>query len=123
LGVELTPATLLLLAFMLVSQAAGAAFDVAGRETPPGFDLLQTFGVIYAAGYWIQVDNRKYNFKWPYCQGIFLYVVGWFILPYYLFKTRGKYAFLILLLFLCLSTVFSLIGVTLGILLFGSRFD
>ena len=123
LGVEPTTATLLLVAFMLVSQAAGAAFDVAGRETPPGFDLLQTFGAIYAVGYWIQVDNRRYNFKWPYCQGIFLYMVGWFVIPYYLFKTRGKYAFLILILFLCLTTMFSFIGIALGTLLFGSRFE
>ena len=120
---ELTTANLLLVAFMLVSQAASAAFDISGRESPPGFDLLQTFGAIYAIGCWIQVDNRRYNFKWPYCQGIFLYVVGWFIIPYYLFKTRGKYAFLTLFIFLCLTIIFSFIGIALGTLLFGSRFD
>jgi uncharacterized membrane protein YhdT len=123
LGIELTTATLLLVAFMLVSQAASAAFDIAGRETPPGFDLLQTFGALYTVGYWIEVDNRRHNFKWPYCQGIFLYVVGWFIVPYYLFKTRGRYAFLILILFICLTTVFSFVGIILGTLFFGSRFE
>ncbi len=119
----LTPATLLLVAFLLVSQIAGAAFDIAGREPPPGFDLLYTLGLIYAVGYWIQVDNRRYNFKWPYCQGIFLYVVGLFVIPYYLFKTRGKYAFLLLFVFLCLTIASSLIGIALGTLLFGSRFN
>lgn len=120
---ELTAANLLLVAFMLVSQVASAAFDISGREPPPGFDLLQTFGAIYAIGYWIQVDNRRYNFKWPYCQGIFLYVVGWFIIPYYLFKTRGKYGFLTLFIFLCLTIMFSFVGMFVGTLLFGSRFN
>jgi uncharacterized membrane protein YhdT len=119
----LTAANLLLLAFMLVSQMASAAFDIAGREPPPGFDLLQTFGAVYAAGYWIQVDNRRYNFKWPYCQGIFLYVVGWFVIPYYLFKTRGAYGFLTLFIFLCLTILFTFIGMFAGTLLFGSRFN
>ena len=120
---ELTAANLLLVAFMFVSQASNGAFDISGREPPPGFDLLQTFGALYAVGYWIQVDNRRYNLKWPYCQGMFLYVVGLFVIPYYLFKTRGKYGFLTLLIFLCLTITFSLTGMVVGTLLFGSRFN
>ncbi|MGI9106387.1 MAG: hypothetical protein ACR2G4_09075 [Pyrinomonadaceae bacterium] len=119
----MTTANLMLVAYMLVTQAPSAAYSFLGLESPPGFDVLESFGALYVIGYWLEVDNRKYNFRWPYCQGVFLGVARYVIIPYYLFKTRGKYAFLTLLLFLCLSISTSLFGILVAALLVGSRFD
>ena len=123
LRAELTTANLLLAAFVLVSQATRAAYNSLGLESPPGFELLDNFGMIYALVYWLEVDNRKYNIRLPYCRGIFLYVIGFLTIPYYLFKTRGKYAFLTLFIFLCVIILASFIGMLAAGLLIGSRFD
>ena len=123
LRVELTAANLLLVAFMLTAQVAGVAYQFSGVETPPGFDVLDGFGLLYVIGYWLEVDSRKYNFRWPYCRGVFLHLAAFFVVPYYLFKTRGKYAFLTLFIFLCLWLSTSFVGVVVAALLTGSRFD
>ena len=119
----LTTATLLLVVFLLVAQVSSTAYGALGLETPPGFDLLYSFGMLYAIGYWLVVDNRKNNFRWPYCRGIFLQIAGFFIVPYYLFKTRGKYAFLILFIFICLYLAASLTGLIVTTFWIASGFD
>ena len=123
LGRQLTAANLILFAFMLVAQVPSTAYLFMRLESPPGFELLYTFGALYTVGYWLEVDSRKYNFRWPYCRGVFLHIAAFFIVPYYLFKTRGKYAFLTLLIFFCLYLLTSFIGMLIAILLIGSRFD
>jgi hypothetical protein len=120
---ELTAANLLLVVFMFLSQAPSAAYSILGLGSPPGFDVLVTFGALYAIGYWLEVDNRKYKLRLPYCRGVFLYVIGFFTIPYYIFKTRGKYGFLTLFIFLCLIIVPSFIGMIVAGLWIGSRFD
>jgi hypothetical protein len=119
----MTPANLLLVAFMFVSQGASAAYSYLRLETPPAFDLLVFVGTLYALGHWLEVDNRKYNFRSPYCRGIILYVAAFVVVPYYLFKTRGKYAFLTLFIFLCLTILTNFTGMRAAALLIGSPYD
>ena len=119
----LTAANLLLVAGLFVSQVPAAAYDLLQLESPPGFDLLAVIIMFYAVGYWLEVDSRKHSFRWPYCRGILLYATSFLIIPYYLFKTRGRYGCLTLFIFLCLMIMFSFIGMFVGTLLFGSRFE
>jgi hypothetical protein len=120
---ELTTANLLLVAFMFIAQAPSTTYDILRLDTPPGFDVFYSFGMLYVIGHWLEVDNRKYNFRWPFCRGVFLQVTAFFIIPYYLFKTRGKYAFLTLFIFLCLWLLTTFAGAVVAALLIGSRFE
>jgi hypothetical protein len=106
----LTTANVMLFAFILVAEAAKAIFMVTRREPSTGYELLRTFGYLYVIGYWLQVDDRRHGFKWPYCRGVFLYLAGIFLLPYYLFKTRGKKGFLTLIIFASMYAISMLLG-------------
>lgn len=123
LRAELTTANLLLVAFLFVLQTLSVAYSVLEVESTAAFELLATFGTLYAFGYWLEIDNRKHNFRWPYCRGVFLYIASLLLIPYYLFKTRGKYALLLLLIFLCLYILASLTGVLVAGFFIASRFD
>ena len=114
---------MMLFAFILVAEAASGMFGSMGIEPLPGFELLKSFGYLYAVGYWLQVDNRRHNFKWPYCRGIFLYLLGFVLLPYYLFKTRGRRAFLTLLIFASMYLISMSLGALAARLLFTQGFD
>jgi hypothetical protein len=119
----LTPANLLLFAFMLLAEAPGVIFSIMAREPPAGFDLLKTFGYLYVLGYWLQVDSRRHAFEWPFCRGIFLNLLWVILIPYYLFKTRGVRAFLTLLIFGGMYVVSMLAGVVAATLLIAPAFD
>jgi hypothetical protein len=119
----LTNENLLLFAFILVSQVAGATFSFTGTEPPPGFDTLVSFGQLYALGYWLHADSYRRRFKWPYCPGVFVYAAGFIIIPYYLFKTRGALAFLTLAILVSMYTVSTLLGAAVAALLGASAFD
>ncbi|HEX8128288.1 MAG TPA: hypothetical protein VF527_04240 [Pyrinomonadaceae bacterium] len=119
----LTTENVMLFAFILLAEAANGIFITTPAEPPAGFDELRSFGYLYIVGYWLQVDNRRHAFKWPYCRGIFLYLAGLILVPYYLFKTRGMRAFLTLVIFAGMYAVSTLIGELAATLLIASRFD
>ena len=117
-----TTANLMLFAFILLSGVADAIFKYYVGESPAGFDTLQSFATLYVLGYWLHADNRRHKFKWPYCQGVFVYVAGFIIIPYYLFKTRGARAFITLSIFVGMHVISMLIGFLAGTLLIGPAF-
>lgn len=119
----LTTANVSLFAFVLLAEAPSAIFSVTATEPPVGFDLLKQVGYLYAIGYWLHVDSRRHNFKWPYCRGIFLHLIWMFLVPYYLFKTRGVRAFLTILIFAGMYMVSLLIGALAAAVLIGPAFD
>jgi hypothetical protein len=119
----LTAENVLLFAFMLLAEAAGVIFSATATEPPAGFELLRGLGYLYVVGYWLQVDSRRYGFKWVYCRGILLYLAGVIIVPYYLFKTRGARAFLTLGIFASMYAVSLLVGALAAALLIAPRFD
>ncbi|MCA1565533.1 MAG: hypothetical protein LC803_07830 [Acidobacteria bacterium] len=122
----LTTENVSLFAFMLLAEAASVIFNIIAAEPPAGFELLKNIGYLYVLGYWLEVDGRRHHhpaFKWPYCRGIFLHLIWMFIIPYYLFKTRGARAFLTLLIFASMYVVSALAGALAATLLIAPAFD
>ena len=119
----LTAENVSLFAFMLLAEAASVIFNIIAAEPPAGFELLKNMGYLYVFGYWLEVDGRRHAFDWPYCRGIFLHLTWAFIIPYYLFKTRGARAFLTLLIFASMYAVSALAGALAATLLIASAFD
>lgn len=119
----LTAENLMLFAFMLLAEAAGVLFNVTATEPSAAYELLKNLGYLYALGYWVQVDSRRHSFRWPYCRGVFLQLIWMFLIPYYLFKTRGRKAFLTLLIFIAMYVFALLVAATAAMLLVAPRFD
>jgi hypothetical protein len=86
-------------------------------ESPPSVDLLSRLTLFCALAWWIHQDSRKRQFPWPYDMGFFLYIAWPFILPYYLFKTRGIKALLLLGAFFGVLVIALIGGVASGLLL------
>ena len=58
-------------------------------ETPAAFEVLHAIAFLWLIWWWLVTDCKTTGVTWPMDLGMFLYI-GWiFILPYYLFKTRG----------------------------------
>lgn len=96
--------------FLLIAQIANATYFAFGAEPSGAFELLSMFGFFWLMGGWITDDNKQHGVKWVYDLGFFLYLAWIFIIPFYLFKTRGLKAFI---------TVFYFIGIFLGTYLIG----
>jgi hypothetical protein len=60
-------------------------------------------------------DGKKYQTNWIYGWGLFLYVAAWFIVPFYLFKTRGSKAFLMILAFIGIYLGSYILGLIVGL--------
>ena len=63
---------------------------------------LARIGILWAMGWWVIDDNRKYGLRLPYDFGMFLAAFWMLLMPYYLFKTRGIRAFFTMFCFLCI---------------------
>jgi hypothetical protein len=94
-------------------------------QTAYGFGIAQTGGhstnlntwhalaLYWAMGWWFVNDSQEYGVKWNdnyIDMGLFLYLAWVFILPYYLFKSRGRKAFYTMLLILGIYFGASILG-------------
>ena len=84
--------SILLCAFLVVAQFVNG-FNVARIGDNSGISNPWYFLAFYwAIGLWFINDSRRHGVKWvdEYLDmGMFLYIACIFIIPYYLFKTRG----------------------------------
>lgn len=90
---------ILLCFFLLIVQIANSFYLARGVEPSPAFDLLYALGFLWLIGWWLKEDSRRYGVKWVYDMGLFLYLAWPFVIPYYLFKTRGVKALITILSF------------------------
>ena len=102
--------TALLCIFMVATQIIGGFYIARGIELPPAYVLLNALGFIWITGWWLQRDSRAHGVKWVLDMGLFLYLTWPFSMLYYLFKTRGSRAFLIILAFLGIYAGASALG-------------
>jgi len=101
---------ILLYIFLLIVQIANGLYSAHGIEPSPAFDLMYALGFLWIVGWWLKEDSKRYGVQWVYDMGFFLYLAWVFIVPYYLFKTRGLRAFI---------TILSVVSIFLGTYLVG----
>jgi hypothetical protein len=98
--------------FMLISQVANGMYVGLEKDPSGGFRLLQHLVLFSLAGDWLLKDTRHHHVDWVFDMGFFLFIAWPLILPFYLFKTRGFTAVLIILGFLggyFVATLFGMI--------------
>ena len=111
---RITSPTVLLYAFLLVTQIARGVYFGSGDDPPTAFIFINALGFVWIMGWWLLQDSRKRGIAWVYDIGFFLYIAWPFIMPYYLFKSRGAKG-----LFVILGFVGAYIGaVVVGIALY-----
>ena len=109
---QISAPTVLLCAFVIISQVANGLYLSSEIEPPPIFTFLRVLMFLWIIGWWLQRDSRKYNFNWVLDLGLFLYVAWPIIMPYYLLRTRGLKGFIPILVFSGIYLGAALIGVT-----------
>ncbi len=114
---QINAPTVLLCVLLVMSQIINALYLSRDLEPPPGFAVLESLALLWAIGWWLQNDNRQHHVKLVYDMGMFLLIAWPFIMPYYLFKTRGLKAFLTILAFAAIYLGAYLIGITVHTLL------
>jgi len=108
--------TVFLYVYVIVTQVVAGLYEAAELEPNPALVLIGPFGFIWALAGWFQRDIYSRGLRWAIDLGFFLYI-GWLIiLPYYLFKTRGPRAALIILGFALVYVGSLAAGVTLFVL-------
>ena len=108
---QFTSPTALLYIFLVITQVIAGFYVSRNIELPPAYTLLYPLGFLWIIGWWLEKDSRKNGVAWVFDMGLFLYIAWPLIILYYLFKTRGVKAFLIILTF---------IGIALGTYLLGA---
>lgn len=114
---QLTAPTILLYLFLIITQFVNGIYGASEAEPPPAHLLLHPFGFLWAVGWWLMRDSRRRGVKWVFDMGLFLYLAWPFIMPYYLFKTRGVKGFLTILIFVGAYLGANLAGIMLYLLL------
>jgi hypothetical protein len=94
----LSPAVLLYV-YLIITSLAQGVYSASGIEAPAGFTLLYPIGYLWIVGWWLRTDSRKRRIAWVYDMGLFLNIAWPFIMPYYLFKTRGTRGLLAIVIF------------------------
>lgn len=83
------PPTIALLVYIGFIQIVEFVYFGYELNIPPLFEYLHPIAYLGLISWWLQIDSRKTNVRWPLDLGMFLYS-GWvFIVPYHLIKTRG----------------------------------
>jgi hypothetical protein len=84
------PIMLVLLAVLVFLYHVGIGiYHALGLESLPAFEFLYTGTFLCGVVWWLKDEVRKYQITPVYCLGL-LVSVGWiFLIPYWLFKTRG----------------------------------
>ncbi|MGB7203408.1 MAG: hypothetical protein WBD16_14265 [Pyrinomonadaceae bacterium] len=85
----LAPPTKVLFLFVFSTQFLATIYAAWQLEAPVVFEVLYRIAFLWLVWWWLVTDCKLTGVTWPMDLGMFLYI-GWiFILPYYLFKTRG----------------------------------
>jgi hypothetical protein len=82
-------ATIALLAYTFCGQLVMLLYDAWAMPLPAVFEILYSLGFLWVVGWWFVEDCRSTGDSWPLDMGMFLYTAWMFVIPYYLFKTRG----------------------------------
>ena len=114
---RLNSPTVLLYLFVLLTQIAAGGYQASGLEPPASYTFIYTCGFLWVVGWWLRTDSRKRGIGWVFDMGLFLYVAWPFVLPYYLFKSRGVRAVLVILGFAAVYIGGALLGMALYLLL------
>ena len=112
------PLIFLSLCILLTNIANGVYIGLAIQRSA-AFQYFGLMGQLWALGWWITDDNKKFGLTWVSNLEILLYFLNWIVIPVYLFRTRGWKAFLILGGFIVLYIWFYFLGVIIGILVKG----
>jgi hypothetical protein len=89
--------TVLLYAFVVITQIGHGVYVVTEGEAPASFTLAGTLGTVWIVGWWLRRDSQQRGIPWLYDMGMFLYILWPFIMPYYLLKSRGTRGLLVVL--------------------------
>src|SRR5687768_10591405 len=92
---RLNTPTLLLYIFVVLTQIAAGGYQASGLEPAAFYTFLYYIGFLWIVGWWLRADSRKRGIAWIFDMGLFLYLAWPFVLPYYLFKSRGVKAVLV----------------------------
>jgi len=99
---QISKPSLYLCSFLFVTQLVNGYMDIQNRFSTIS-NLWYLLAFYWALTWWFVVDSSKQGDGWTgghLDMGMFLYIGGIFIIPYYLFKTRGWKALYTIGLFL-----------------------
>ena len=94
---KFTAPTVFLYAYVIVSQVVTGLYEAANLPPHPALVLIFPLGFIWALACWFQRDIYSRGLRWAVDLGFFLYISWLILVPYYLFKTRGSRAALVIL--------------------------
>lgn len=103
--------------FVLLWNIANSLYIGLAIQPSPAFSLLSTLCLFWIIGWWVMEDGKKHEADWIYGWGLFLYVAVWFIVPFYLFKTRSSKAFLTILAFSAIYFGSYILGIIVGVVI------
>jgi hypothetical protein len=89
--------TVLLYAFVVITQIGRGVYIVFEGDAPASLTLVTALGFVWIVGWWMRRDSRQRGISWVYDMGMFLYILWPIIMPYYLLKSRGVRGLLIIL--------------------------
>lgn len=102
--------TPLLYVFFCISQISRGVYLAYGIEPPPAYELLHFVGIIWIFGWWLRQDLTKHKVEWPIDLGLFLQIAWPVVVPYYLFRTRGVRAIVLIIIFAAIYFVPLVVG-------------
>ena len=103
--------------FVVVTQLVAGLYFAGEIDPPPAYVLLYPLTFLWVIGWWMRRDCRERGVAWVLDMGLFLYMAWPFVMPYYLFKTRGVRALLTVGAFVAVYLLAFLAGVMLAVLL------
>ena len=113
---RITVPTVLLYAFVVISQVGFGIYYGQQIEPPPALTLIHILAFLWIMGWWLRTDSRKRGIPWVYDMGLFLNIAWPFIMPYYLLKSRGAKGLLVILYFVVAYVGAVIVGITISVL-------
>jgi hypothetical protein len=89
----------LVVVFLLILNVANGVYAAARVAPSPAVTILGYFGLATILYFWFAQYSRAYGLAWNMDMGWFLYLAWWAVIPYQLFKLRGRKAWLTILCF------------------------
>jgi hypothetical protein len=108
------PGAMIFLLFAITTASSGF-YSVFGFEKSVDLELIERVLWIWIVGWWL--TNSIQTKSLPYCVGIFVVTLGPLLVLYYLFKTRGVRALIVIGVLLVVIVAGYISGVVLGVVL------
>ena len=84
-----------LVALLTVSSSVVPAFyEAVGREYPQGLPLLEVLAWGSGVWAWLYAYAQRHRISLPIDSGWFVFIAWWIVVPYYLFRARGRRAWI-----------------------------